>query len=48
MNNLQIKGSWNELEGKLKQHCGKFTQGKADELWGRVQKTLGKWKKPGR
>jgi uncharacterized protein YjbJ (UPF0337 family) len=48
MNNLQIRGSWNELKGKLKQRCGKFTQGKADELWGRVQKTLGKWKKQGR
>ena len=45
---LQMKGSWNELKGKLKQHCGTFTQSKADELWGRLQKTLGKWKKSGR
>ncbi len=34
MNKLQIKGSWNELKGKLKQRFGKFSQGKTDELWG--------------
>ena len=39
MNKLQIKGSLNELKGKLKQHFGKVSQGKADELWGRLQKT---------
>jgi uncharacterized protein YjbJ (UPF0337 family) len=48
MNKLQIKGSWNELKGKLRQRFGKFPEGKAEELWGRVQKTLGKWKKSGR
>jgi uncharacterized protein YjbJ (UPF0337 family) len=48
MNTLRIKGSLNELKGKLKQHFGKFSQGKADELWGRLQKTLGKWRKFGR
>jgi uncharacterized protein YjbJ (UPF0337 family) len=47
MNKLQIKGSWNELKGKLKQRFGKFSQGKTDELWGRLEKTLGKWTKPG-
>ncbi|MGA8480655.1 MAG: hypothetical protein WB696_22050 [Chthoniobacterales bacterium] len=47
MNKLQIKGSWNELKGKLKQRFG-IPQGKTDELWGRLQKTLGKWTKPGR
>ena len=47
MNKLQMKGSWNELKGKVKQHCGKFSQGKADELWGRLQKTVGKWEKSG-
>jgi uncharacterized protein YjbJ (UPF0337 family) len=48
MNKLQMKGSWNEMKGKLKQHFGKFPQGQADELWGQLQKTLGKWTKPGR
>jgi uncharacterized protein YjbJ (UPF0337 family) len=48
MNKLQMKGSWNELKGKLKQHFGNASQGKADELWGRVQKTLGKWTKLGK
>jgi len=48
MNKLQFKGTWNELKGKLKQRVGHFPQGKADELWGRLQKTLGKWTKSGR
>ena len=48
MNKLEIKGSWNELKGKFKQHFGKFPQGKADELWGRLQKTLGKWTNSGK
>jgi uncharacterized protein YjbJ (UPF0337 family) len=48
MNKLQMKGSWNVMKGKLKQHFGKFSQGKADEWWGRLQKTLGKWTKSGR
>jgi uncharacterized protein YjbJ (UPF0337 family) len=47
MNKLQIKGSWDEMKTKLKQHFGKFPQGKA-ELWGRLQKTLGKWTKSGK
>jgi uncharacterized protein YjbJ (UPF0337 family) len=34
MNKLQVKGSWDELKGKLKQRFGKFSQGKTDELWG--------------
>ena len=45
MNKLQIKGSWNVLKGKFKQHFGKFSAGKLDELKGRLQKTLGKWTK---
>jgi uncharacterized protein YjbJ (UPF0337 family) len=51
MNKLQIKGSWNEMEGKLKQQFGNltdddltFADGKEDELLGRLQKKLGKSK----
>jgi uncharacterized protein YjbJ (UPF0337 family) len=51
MNKLQIKGSWNELKGKLKQQYGNltdddlvFSEGKEDELFGRLQKRLGKSK----
>jgi uncharacterized protein YjbJ (UPF0337 family) len=51
MNKLQIKGSWYELKGKLKQQYGNltdddlvFTEGKEDELLGRLQKKLGKSK----
>ena len=49
MNNLEMKGSWNELKGKLKQQYGNltdddlvFSEGKEDELLGRLQKKLGK------
>jgi uncharacterized protein YjbJ (UPF0337 family) len=42
---LQIKGSWNEIKGKLKQKYGQltdndlsFAEGKEDELLGRLQK----------
>jgi uncharacterized protein YjbJ (UPF0337 family) len=42
MNKLQIKGSWNELKGKLKQQYANltdddlvFSEGKEDELLGR-------------
>ena len=49
MNKLQIKGSWNEIKGKLKQTYAqltgddlKYTAGKEDELIGRLQKKLGK------
>ena len=51
MDKLQIKGSWNELKGKLKQQYGNltdddlvFSEGKEDELLGRLQKKLGKSK----
>jgi uncharacterized protein YjbJ (UPF0337 family) len=51
MNKLQIKGSWNELKGRLKQQYGSltdddlvFSEGKEDELLGRLQKKLGKSK----
>ena len=48
---LQVKGSWNEVKGKLKQKYGQltdddlsFTEGKEDELLGRLQQRLGKSK----
>jgi len=51
MNKLQMKGSWNEIKGKLKQSYGSltdddlvFAEGKDDELVGRLQKKLGKSK----
>ena len=51
MTNLQLKGSWNEIKGKLKQKYGQltdqdllFAEGKEDELLGRLQKRLGKTK----
>jgi len=51
MTNLQIKGSWNEMKGKLKQKYGQltdndleFAEGKDDELLGRLQQKLGKSK----
>lgn len=51
MEKLQVKGAWNELKGKLKQKYGQltdddltFAEGKEDELYGRLQKRLGKTK----
>ena len=51
MTKLQFKGSWNELKGKLKQQYGNltdddlvFSEGKEDELLGRLQQRLGKSK----
>jgi uncharacterized protein YjbJ (UPF0337 family) len=51
MNKLNIKGTWNEKKGKLKQKYGDltdddltFSQGKEDELIGRLQQKLGKSK----
>ncbi len=51
MTNLQFKGSWNEVKGKLKQKYGQltdndlaFAEGKDDELLGRLQQKLGKSK----
>lgn len=49
MNNLKIKGNWNEIKGKLKQKYGQltdddliFAEGKEDEMFGRLQQKLGK------
>lgn len=51
MDNLQFKGSWNEVKGKLKQKYGELTdddlnyvKGQEDELLGRLQQKLGKSK----
>lgn len=51
MNDLTLKGTWNEAKGKLKQEYSEltdddlaFTEGKEDELLGRLQKKLGKTK----
>lgn len=51
MNDLTLKGNWNEAKGKLKQKYSELTdddltyaEGKEDELIGRLQKKLGKTK----
>ena len=51
MNKLQLKGTWNEAKGKLKQKYAQLTdddliflEGKEDELLGRLQTRLGKTK----
>ncbi len=48
---LKLKGSWNELKGKIKQQYADLTdddllyeEGKDDELLGRIQKKTGKTK----
>lgn len=50
-NSTELKGNWNEMKGKLKQQFASltdddllFTEGKKDELVGRLQKKLGKSK----
>ena len=49
MDNLELKGRWNELKGKVKQSYADFTdddlkyeEGKDDELLGRLQQKTGK------
>jgi len=49
MSTLAIKGSWNELKGKVKQAYGDLTdddlvreEGKDDELLGKLQQKTGK------
>ena len=51
MTKLELKGSWNEIKGKLKQKYAQltdddltFAEGKDDELLGRLQKKLGRTK----
>ena len=48
MNDLKIKGNWKEKKGKLKQKYAEltdqdltYTEGKEEELVGRIQKRLG-------
>jgi len=49
MDKLELKGTWNELKGKVKQKYAeltdddlKYEEGKDDELLGRLQQKLGK------
>lgn len=49
MNRTITRGNWNEFKGKLKQKYANltdddlmFTEGKEDELYGRLQTKLGK------
>ena len=51
MNTLQIRGSWKQVQGKLKQKYAQltgndllFTEGKEDEMLGRLEKRIGKSK----
>ena len=51
MNTTELKGNWNELKGKLKKRFAVLTdndllyeEGKEDELFGKLQKRLGKTK----
>ncbi len=51
MNNLNAKGNWNVLAGKLKQKFASLTdddllyvEGKEEEIWGKIQKKVGKTK----
>ncbi|MBA3665001.1 MAG: CsbD family protein [Bacteroidetes bacterium] len=48
---FKLRGSWNEVKGKIKQQYGelndddlKYEEGKHDELIGRIQKKIGKTK----
>ena len=48
MNSLSMKGNWKEISGKLKQRYASltdddvlFTEGKEEELLGRLQQKLG-------
>lgn len=51
MTKLELKGTWNETKGKLKQKYADltdddllFAEGKEDELLGRLQKKTGQTK----
>lgn len=51
MNTTELKGNWNEQKGKLKQKFAEltdndlmFTEGKHEEMFGRLQVKLGKTK----
>ncbi len=49
MNELRIKGNWNELKGKVKEQWGRLTdddldqiEGESDQLIGAIQKHYGR------
>ncbi len=51
MEKLEVKGTWNEMKGRLKQKYAQLTdddlafeEGQEDEMYGRLQKKLGKSK----
>lgn len=51
MNTTEVKGSWNEQKGRLKQKFATltdndllFAEGKKEEMYGRLQIKLGKTK----
>jgi len=51
MNTTELKGNWNETKGKLKQKFANltdndlmYTEGKKDEMLGKLQIKLGKTK----
>jgi uncharacterized protein YjbJ (UPF0337 family) len=51
MDKQEVKGTWNEIKGKIKQKYGQltdddltFAEGKEDEMYGRLQQKLGKTK----
>ncbi len=51
-NSKEIKGNWEEFKGKLKQKYADLTdddllydEGKEQEMWGKLQKKLGKTEK---
>lgn len=55
MNELNIKGNWKEKKGKLKQEYAEltdqdltYTEGKEEELVGRIQQRLGTTKEKAR
>ena len=49
MDNLQLKGKWNQVKGKLKEKYANLTdddllyeEGKEDQLWGKLQQKTGR------
>lgn len=49
MDDLELKGNWNVFKGKLKQAYGDltdddltYTEGKEDEMWGKLERKTGK------
>jgi uncharacterized protein YjbJ (UPF0337 family) len=49
MDDLQLKGRWHQVRGKLKENYADLTdddlmyeEGKEDQLWGRIQTRTGK------